>query len=388
MKRNLSLILFVCFSGVVEIFSNPALFNKAAVVIVDMQPDFMKASLDAGKKDGSLAVTGADSDFGKKVINATKSLESLHGGSKNFSVFCTQDFHPAGHVSFRSTFFEMDADGSVKEEAGKPVLKSGEIKIGDKVLTDDEKKALNPTIIFAEKDKAAHLYSVVSPFTKKEQMLWPEHCVQNTPGSAIIPGFEDAPIFPKGTDVKYDSYSGVKDDGGKETDLVKKLTEADRKVVFVCGLALDYCVKATAIDLKDKGFKVILVPQLCKSVNPEICKTGTADHKKMVQEFKDAGVSLMSDDEFNKFFKPDGSLVKPVTKSEKRNTEFVQKMSNLVEPSETGNSQNSSFKNIVQAAKDHKWPLAVVTVLSAAGIFALVKRNVDSKKVKDHLNKN
>ena len=80
----------------------------------------------------------------------------------------------------------------------------------------------------------------------KDQVLWPPHCVQKTPGAEIL---LDNKLFKavvkKGMDPQYDSYSGFQDDGGKKTEMDKLLKKDKIKKVVVYGIATDYCVRAT-----------------------------------------------------------------------------------------------------------------------------------------------
>lgn len=104
-----------------------------------------------------------------------------------------------------------------------------------------------------------------------EQMLWPVHCVQQTPGAAFAPGLaveRIAHIFQKGTDPGIDSYSGFFDNGHrKATGLGDFLRERRVARVFVLGLATDYCVKFTVLDACELGFDVTLIEDGCRAVN-------------------------------------------------------------------------------------------------------------------------
>lgn len=104
-----------------------------------------------------------------------------------------------------------------------------------------------------------------------EQILWPVHCVQHTPGAAFAPGLSLSRvdrIFQKGTDPRIDSYSGFFDNGHrKSTGLGDFLRGRGVTHVFVLGLATDYCVKFTALDARQLGFKVTVVTDGCRAVN-------------------------------------------------------------------------------------------------------------------------
>jgi nicotinamidase/pyrazinamidase len=103
------------------------------------------------------------------------------------------------------------------------------------------------------------------------QILWPVHCVQNTPGAELHAGLDRARIaqvFRKGTDPKVDSYSGFFDNGRRaSTGLGEYLREQGVTAVYVCGLATDYCVKHTALDAVSLGFQTHLVAAACRGVD-------------------------------------------------------------------------------------------------------------------------
>jgi len=102
------------------------------------------------------------------------------------------------------------------------------------------------------------------------QVMWPAHCVQWTGGALFHPGLDVrriARVFPKGTDPGIDSYSGFFDNGHlKATGLGDWLRTQGVTAVTVCGLATDYCVKATAIDAAQLGFRTTLARDACRGV--------------------------------------------------------------------------------------------------------------------------
>jgi nicotinamidase/pyrazinamidase len=91
------------------------------------------------------------------------------------------------------------------------------------------------------------------------QILWPEHCVQNTPGAGFVPALDRTrwtKVFPKGTCPEVDSYSGFFDNGRRNaTGLGDYLRERGATDLYLLGLATDYCVKFTALDARNLGFK-------------------------------------------------------------------------------------------------------------------------------------
>jgi nicotinamidase/pyrazinamidase len=204
-----------------------AAFGKIGVIVVDMQGDFTTL------KKGSLAVNGTDEAFVKKVEKATVDL-ARHG----FLIFGTQDWHPADHVSFH--------------------------------INHDGKKPFE-----------------LIQINGKPQVLWPPHCVQGTENARIL---VDNNLFlaivKKGQDTRFDSYSGFQDDGGAKTEMAKILKRNGVQKVVVYGIATDYCVKATAMDAKKAGFKVVVVEDLSKGVAP-----GTT--QKALKEMTAAGITVL-----------------------------------------------------------------------------------------------
>jgi nicotinamidase/pyrazinamidase len=110
----------------------------------------------------------------------------------------------------------------------------------------------------------------------REQVLWPDHCVQDTPGAALAPNLPWASVsavIRKGTDPAVDSYSGFRnnyDAHGQRppTGLAGYLRERGIRAIFVCGLARDFCVRWTAEDGVDLGFETTILWDLTRSVDP------------------------------------------------------------------------------------------------------------------------
>ncbi len=102
------------------------------------------------------------------------------------------------------------------------------------------------------------------------QVLWPDHCVRDTPGAALHPALDQARIaavFPKGTDRAVDSYSGFWDNGRRRaTGLAAWLRGQGVTRLVVLGLATDYCVKHTVLDGLAEGFAVELRLAGCRAV--------------------------------------------------------------------------------------------------------------------------
>ena len=103
------------------------------------------------------------------------------------------------------------------------------------------------------------------------QTLWPDHCVQNTPGAALHPALDLAraeAIFRKGTDPDIDSYSGFFDNGHrKSTGLADYLRGRGVSAVYVAGLAADYCVYFSAKDAQAAGFETFFVEDATRAID-------------------------------------------------------------------------------------------------------------------------
>lgn len=108
---------------------------------------------------------------------------------------------------------------------------------------------------FASQHKGKEIFDKIE-LDGVEQILWPEHCVQDTFGSRLHSDLDLSKldkksfyIFKKGTDPDVDSYSAFYDNQKKNsTGLLEFLDEKKVTEVFVCGLAGDFCCKYTAID--------------------------------------------------------------------------------------------------------------------------------------------
>jgi nicotinamidase/pyrazinamidase len=112
---------------------------------------------------------------------------------------------------------------------------------------------------------------------------WPRHCVQDEPGAQFHPALRlpaDVHLVTKGDRVDAEQYSAF--DGAELADVLRR---AGVRRVWVCGLALDVCVKATALDSFFAGFETILAASATAPVTPE---GGAA----ALEDMKRAGVLL------------------------------------------------------------------------------------------------
>jgi nicotinamidase/pyrazinamidase len=208
--------------------------DKTAGIVVDVQGDFTQI------KNGSLAVERTNETYLKAVKENTKKLKAA-----GFPIYATQDWHPKNHASF--------------------------------FTNHPGKKAFD-----------------VIKLNNRDQVLWPPHCIQNTPGAEIL---LDKKLFKaivkKGMDPQYDSYSGFQDDGAKKTELDKILKKDKIKKVIVYGIATDYCVRATALDAAAAGYKVIMIKNLSRGVASDTSQ-------KAIEEMRLKGVAILDDPDLEK----------------------------------------------------------------------------------------
>jgi nicotinamidase/pyrazinamidase len=132
-----------------------------------------------------------------------------------------------------------------------------------------------------------------TPHFEKDGGIWPVHCVAGTWGAELHPDLTVAgPIVRKGANGE-DGYSGfmMRDPltgETKPTELEGLLRERNITKVFVCGLATDYCVNATAIDATRLGFETHVLAHLCMPVNLR-----AGDDQRAIKAMQDAGVQVV-----------------------------------------------------------------------------------------------
>ncbi len=130
------------------------------------------------------------------------------------------------------------------------------------------------------------------------QILWPVHCVQNTPGADFHPALDRRRIdrvFRKGTAAEIDSYSVFFDNGHrKSTGLGEYLKQQGVDEVYICGLTTDYCVKYSALDAAELGFKTHVIQDACRGVNLH-----PGDVEKAIEHMKTKGVAVLSSGEWS-----------------------------------------------------------------------------------------
>ena len=134
-----------------------------------------------------------------------------------------------------------------------------------------------------------------TPHFEKDGGIWPVHCVAGTSGAELHPALhviDDAIRIKKGTKGE-DGYSAFsmrdpESNFRSSTDLADKLREREVSKVAVVGLALDYCVKETALDASAQGFETVLLADGTRPVN-----LSTGDGVRAVAALVEAGVQVL-----------------------------------------------------------------------------------------------
>ncbi|GJD95614.1 bifunctional nicotinamidase/pyrazinamidase [Methylobacterium iners] len=161
---------------------------------------------------GALAVPDGDSVIGP--VNAL--------AARFRHVVLTQDWHPPGHASFAT------------RHPGKAAFETVDLAYGP-------------------------------------QVLWPDHCVQGTPGAAFVPGLavdRAELVIRKGHGREVDSYSAfLEADRRTPTGLAGYLRERGFTRLVLCGLATDYCVAWSATDAREAGFEALVVEDACRAID-------------------------------------------------------------------------------------------------------------------------
>jgi len=177
--------------------------TKTCLLLIDLQNDFLPG--------GALAVPGGD-----QVISVANEM------IRDFDiVIASQDWHPSNHGSF--------------------VSQHPDRKVGDTFL-----------------------------WNGASQVVWPDHCVQGTYGAAFPSELDVSKIsqlVTKGEDPNVDSYSAFFDNAKmRATRLHVLLQSLEVDTIHMMGLATDYCVRATALDALELGYRVTLHTKGCRGV--------------------------------------------------------------------------------------------------------------------------
>ena len=193
------------------------------LLVIDVQNDFCTG--------GNLAVPG-----GEEVVPLINQL-----GQKFDNVVITQDWHPQGHSSFASSH-----------------------------------KGLEP---FTE-----------ITMSYGAQTLWPDHCIQASSGADLHRGLDlphAAMIVRKGYRKEIDSYSAFfENDHKTPTGLTGYLRERGFERVYCVGLALDFCVRFSAVDAANLGIKSVVLEEACRAID----MMGSLDAAR--KDMADSGVML------------------------------------------------------------------------------------------------
>ena len=190
----------------------------------------------------------------------------------------------------RTALVVVDLQNDFADPAGSLSVARGDAVVP--VVNDAVRSALEAgALVVATQD----WHPESTPHFAKDGGQWPVHCVAGTWGAELHPSFS-APIglprVRKGSNGE-DGYSGftMRDPTTGEqtpTELEGILRDAGVERVVVCGLATDYCVKATALDAARLGFDVALIGSAVAAVN---LAPGDGDHA--LSEMAEAGVEII-----------------------------------------------------------------------------------------------
>ncbi|XP_050439318.1 nicotinamidase [Adelges cooleyi] len=196
-------------------------------LIIDVQNDFISGTLNISNCSAQ--------QNGLEVIEPINQLLD----TVNFdSVFYSYDWHPTDHISFieNLSLRKLDSSSPVSAEDAKPF----------------------DTVVF-------------EGCPKIKQRLWPKHCIQDSWGAQLYKDLkvvDNAMKIYKGTVSDVDSYSVFWDNKKlSETTLCNQLANLNITDIYVCGLAYDVCVGATAADALSIGYRTILIDDCCRGVD-------------------------------------------------------------------------------------------------------------------------
>jgi nicotinamidase/pyrazinamidase len=123
---------------------------------------------------------------------------------------------------------------------------------------------------FATSHPGSAAFDVIS-MSYGQQTLWPDHCLQGTPGAAFHPQLATARaelVIRKGFRPAIDSYSAFyENDRRTPTGLAGYLRERGLQRIFLVGLATDFCVYYSAVDARRLGFTTVLIEAGCRAID-------------------------------------------------------------------------------------------------------------------------
>ncbi|KFM70878.1 Pyrazinamidase/nicotinamidase, partial [Stegodyphus mimosarum] len=206
----------------------PLLNPVSALLIIDVQNDFI---------NGTLALKNCPAK--QDGVDVVPIINDLLENVKFDLVVYSLDCHPEKHVSF----FECLNYDNLSEE-----YKTKEISLYD-------------TVVFEKPPKM-------------EQKLWPRHCVKETWGAQLHSDLKIAPdscFIYKGVNPDVDSYSAFQDNRKlNQTALDSELKKRGVTHVFICGIALDYCVAFTAFDAIEYGYATVVIEDASRGTNNDV----------------------------------------------------------------------------------------------------------------------
>ncbi len=164
------------------------------------------------------------------------------------------------------------------------------------VLTQDWHPAGHSSFASSHPGRGVH-ETIQAPYGP--QTLWPDHCIQGTPGADFHPDLNldlNLPqcelILRKGFRPEIDSYSAfIENDKTTLTGLAGYLRERGLRRLFVVGLAYDYCVRFSAVDAARAGFEAFVIEDACRAVG----LPGSVDATN--REFAELGIPRLSSDD-------------------------------------------------------------------------------------------
>lgn len=204
------------------------MMNKWGVIVIDIQGDFTEW------KQGSLAVPGSDEGYVKSVETTTRQLKEL-----GVAIFGTQDWHTPDHVSFATSH--------------------------------PGKRPFETVVIGGE-----------------TQVLWPPHCIQGTENARVlIDNNLLLAVVKSAQNDDVESYSFFQDGNGTKTEMDTILRINGVENVIVYGIATEYSVRATSLDLVAANYKTTVIGSLCRGVSSDIAAVA-------LDEMRNKGVRVIT----------------------------------------------------------------------------------------------
>jgi nicotinamidase-related amidase len=118
------------------------------------------------------------------------------------------------------------------------------------------------------------IHNPSNPSESYKTRLWPVHCVQGTPGAALVKELDTDMVdrvVEKGQDPRVEMYSAfydpLKEPRVSDSGLAGALSDVGATHVYVVGLAADYCVKFTAVDAASEGFETYIIEEATRAVD-------------------------------------------------------------------------------------------------------------------------